>query len=182
MPGTGACDTGAMSSSLVLTVIGKDRPGLVEAISQVVSDHEANWEASHMARIGGRFAGILQVSVAEGRAQSLAQSLEKLGPSGLRVIVEDSVEGSEPAGQAYWIELVGSDQPNIVRDISKALASREVTVLELSSEISEAPVAGGRLFKLQASIRCPASLSKEDLRESLEELANSLMVDLQLTD
>ena len=171
-----------MSTLLVLTVIGKDRPGLVEAISQVVSDHEANWEASHMARLGGRFAGILQVAVAEDKAQALTLGLEKLGPSGLRVIVEDSSESAEPDGQAYRIELVGSDQPNIVRDISKALASREVTVLELSSEISDAPVSGGRLFKLQASIRCPASLSREELRESLEELANSLMVDLHVSD
>ncbi len=171
-----------MSTALVLTVIGKDRPGLVEAISQVVSDHDANWEASHMARIGGRFAGILQVVVAKDKAESLAASLEKLGPSGLRVIVEDDVETAEPQGQAYWIELIGSDQPNIVRDIAKALASREVTVLELNSELSDAPVAGGRLFKLQASIRCPQSLSREDLRESLEDLANSLMVDIQIND
>ncbi len=171
-----------MSTALVLTVIGKDRPGLVEAISQVVSEHDANWDASHMARIGGRFAGILQVVVAEGEAKSLAAALEKLGPSGLRVIVEDSVETTEPQGQVYWIELIGSDHHNIVRDISAALASREVTVLELNSELSDAPVAGGRLFKMQASIRCPESLSGDDLRESLEGLANSLMVDIEIGD
>lgn len=171
-----------MSTALVLTLIGKDRPGLVEAISQVISDHDANWEASHMARMGGRFAGILQVKVAKDKASALAASLEKLGPSGLRVIVEDDVEAAEPEGQAYWIELMGSDQPNIVRDISRALASKEVTVLELTSDLSDAPVAGGRLFKLQASILCPSSLSGDDLRESLEELANSLMVDIRIDD
>jgi glycine cleavage system regulatory protein len=171
-----------MSTALVLTLIGKDRPGLVEAISQVISDHDANWEPSHMARMGGRFAGILQVVVAQEKSAPLAASLEKLGPCGLRVIVEDDVEAAEPQGQAYWIELIGSDQPNIVRDISKALASREVTVLELNSDLSDAPVAGGRLFKLQASIRCPSSLSGDDLRESLEELANSLMVDIRIDD
>jgi glycine cleavage system regulatory protein len=163
-------------------VIGKDRPGLVEAISRVVSEYDANWESSHMARMGGRFAGILQVVVAKDKAEGLAKSLEKLQPEGLRVIVEDDVESHEPQGQAYWLELIGSDQPNIVRDISQALAKREVTVLELSSELSEAPVAGGRLFKLQASIRCPQSLSGSELRESLEVLANSLMVDIRIDD
>ena len=171
-----------MSRALVLTVIGADRPGLVEAISQVISDHDANWEASHMARIGGRFAGILQVAVDEGRAAALTASLEKLGPRGLRVTVEDDIDAAIPQGQAFWIELVGSDQPNIVRDISHALASREVTVLELSSELSDAPVAGGLLFKLQASIHCPESLSREALRDSLEDLANSLVVDIQIDD
>jgi glycine cleavage system regulatory protein len=171
-----------MSTALVFTVIGQDRPGLVKAISEVISSHGANWEASHMARLGGRFAGILQVQVAAEKAESLTQSLQDLGPQGLKVIVEDALDSEEPQGQAYWLELVGSDQPNIVRDISHALASREVTVLELSSEIADAPVSGGRLFKMQASIRCPVTLSGAELRESLEELANSLMVDLRLED
>ena len=171
-----------MSQTLVLTVIGEDRPGLVEAISNVVSEHAANWEASHMARVGGRFAGILQVGVAKEKAADLTAALEKLGPAGLRVIVEESVSSPEPKGQAYWIELVGSDQPNIVRDIAAALAKREVTVLELNSELSDAPVSGGQLFKLHASIRCPEGLAGSELRESLEELANNLMVDIRIDD
>ena len=167
---------------LILTVIGSDRPGLVGAISRVVSDHDANWEASHMARLGGRFAGILQVVVPDDRAESLTKSLEELGPAGLKVTVERDVEVAGEEGQSYWLELVGSDQPNIVRDISNALATREVTVLELSSEVSAAPVSGGQLFKMQASIQCPAGLTRTELRDSLEELANSLMVDLTLDD
>lgn len=166
------------SQVLVLTVIGSDRPGLVGAISKVVSDHGANWEASHMARLGGSFAGILQVVVLAEKVESLTKSLSALGPEGLRVTVEQDTATPAPKGKAYWLELVGSDQPNIVRDISDALAKRGVTVLELSSELSEAPVSGGRLFKMQASIRCPQGLSHAELSESLEELANSLMVDL----
>lgn len=167
---------------LVLTVIGTDRPGLVGAISKVVSDHGANWEASHMARLGGQFAGILQVAVAEDQADSLTASLGDLGPAGLQVTVRKEDESEELDGQAYWLELVGSDQPNIVRDISEALTSKGVTVVELTSELSDAPVSGGKLFKMQASIRCPASVSRAELSESLEELANSLMVDLSLDD
>ena len=167
---------------LILTVIGTDRPGLVGAISRVVSEHDANWEASHMARLGGRFAGILQVVVPEENAESLTTSLGELGPAGLKIIVEKDIDATANDGNSYWLELVGSDQPNIVRDISNALASREVTVLELTSEVSAAPVSGGQLFKMQASIQCPAGLSLAQLRESLEELANNLMVDLTLDD
>lgn len=170
-----------MSRALILTVIGKDRPGLVEAISRVVGEHEANWEASHMSRLCGRFAGILQVSVDETRAESLARSLEELVPVGLRVIVEDSIRSPQPSGQVYRLELVGSDQPNIVHDISEALTSREVAVLEITSELSDAPH-GVRLFKMQASIRCPSELSSNSLRASLEEVAHSLMVDLKLDE
>ena len=174
--------TGAMSKTLVLTVIGKDRPGLVEAISRVVASHGANWEASHMARLSGRFAGILEIKVASDKAESLTKSLGELGPAGLRVIVEDSESSEAPVGQSYWIELTGSDQPNIVRDISQALAKIGVSVLELSSECTAAPVSGGRLFKMQASICCPEGVSRVELRDSLEDVANGLMVDINLED
>ncbi len=167
---------------LVLTVIGSDRPGLVGAISKVVSEHGANWEASHMSRLGGQFAGILQVAVEAEKADSLAEGLRGLGPEGLEVTVKRDAEVSEPEGQGYWLELVGSDQPNIVRDISEALASSGVTIVELTSERSSAPVSGGKLFKMQASIHVPASVSRADLRDGLEEVANSLMVDIRLDD
>lgn len=171
-----------MSTSLVLTVIGKDRPGLVEAISRVVSEHGANWEASHMSRLSGLFAGILEVGVPSDKVESLTKSLGALGPAGLRVIVEDSEASEAPVGQTYWIELTGSDQPNIVRDISRALANVNVSVLELSSECTAAPVSGGRLFKMQASICCPEDVMRSELRDKLEEVANGLMVDINLEE
>ena len=53
-----------MSTSLVVTVIGNDRPGIVERLSEVVLTAGANWEESRMARLAGKFAGILRISVA----------------------------------------------------------------------------------------------------------------------
>ena len=45
--------------SLVVTVIGKDRPGLVESVSAVVEEHGGSWVESRMSRLAGEFAGIL---------------------------------------------------------------------------------------------------------------------------
>ena len=58
-----------MSTSLVLSVIGQDRPGLVESLSQTLSAHEASWQESRMSRLTGRVAGILRVSVPAARAE-----------------------------------------------------------------------------------------------------------------
>ena len=49
----------------MLTVIGPDRPGLVEAIAAVIARHGANWEESRMAQLGGQFAGMLRVTAPE---------------------------------------------------------------------------------------------------------------------
>ena len=49
--------------TLVLTLIGPDRAGLVEAVAAVVADHGGNWLESRMSRLAGQFAGILEVEV-----------------------------------------------------------------------------------------------------------------------
>ena len=48
-------------TDLVLTLIGPDRPGLVEAVAEVVAAHGGNWLESRMARLAGKFAGILRI-------------------------------------------------------------------------------------------------------------------------
>lgn len=172
----------SMIQTLVLTVIGEDRPGLVEAVSTIVSEHGANWEASHMARLGGRFAGILQLTVAEAQEEALTSALATLLPKGLRVIVENAGVDDAPEGHSVEVDLIGSDQPNIIRDITSTLAGRNITVLEISSELVEAPMAGGRLFRMTASLRCPADVQRLELRNMLESLANGLMVDITIED
>ena len=46
-----------MKISMVMTLIGKDRPGLVESLSRTVEEHGGNWEESRMAHLAGQFAG-----------------------------------------------------------------------------------------------------------------------------
>ena len=64
--------------ALVLTVIGPDRPGLVEAIADVVLRHDANWIESRMSHLAGAFAGLLRVNVPADRAPPLIASLESV--------------------------------------------------------------------------------------------------------
>lgn len=171
-----------MSVSLVLTAIGDDRPGLVESLSQAVADHEGSWQESYMAHLAGKFAGILRVEVPTDRAASLEAALRQLELTGLQVVVEAS--GHEAAGEArsLLLELVGLDHPGIVRDISRALAARGINVDELSTELTNAPMSGELLFKARIQLRLPAEASVDDLRNTLEALANDLMVDITLDD
>jgi len=166
--------------SLVITVIGKDRPGLVESVSAVVEDHGGSWVESRMSRLAGEFAGILRVSVPAAKADGLARGLEGLEASGLRVVVERGVEDDTEEGHAIVLELIGSDRPGIVHKISEALAARGVNVDELNTECDGAPWSGGTLFKAMARLRAPKSLDLDRLRDSLEAIASDLMVDIRI--
>ena len=111
-----------MAGHLVLTVIAPDRPGIVEALSQIVSDHGANWLGSRMARLAGEFAGIVEVSAPEARVAALREALTTLESEGLRIQVGKSRGGE--AGPENWRtlhrELVGNDGPGFVREIGRA--------------------------------------------------------------
>ncbi len=68
----------AAVTTLVLTVIGDDRAGLVKALADVVQAHDGNWERSHLAELSGTFAGVVEVSVPEPRAAELQAALRPL--------------------------------------------------------------------------------------------------------
>jgi glycine cleavage system regulatory protein len=166
--------------SLVVTVIGKDRPGLVEEISAVVEETGGNWVESRMSRLAGEFAGILRVSVAAEQADALTRGLEALEPRGLRVVVERGAEDVEQEGHVVVLELIGGDRPGIVHKISEALAARNVNVDELNTECEGAPWSGDTLFKATARLRAPSDLDLDQLRKGLEAIAGDLMVDITI--
>ena len=169
-----------MRTSLVLTVIGTDRPGIVEQISDEVLAAGANWEESSMARLAGKFAGLLRVSVDAGRADRLAAKLQTLAAGGLTVVVERSSDVDALGFRTLSLDLVGNDRPGIVRDISRAIAERGVNVEELESHTSSAPMSGETLFHAEAWLRPPRGASADELSTALEKLADELMVELSL--
>lgn len=172
-----------MASSLVLIVIGPDRPGLVDALSTTVAAHGANWLESRMAHLAGRFAGLLRVSVPDARSAELHVALHALEQEGLRVLVETGeVPEPDPDDRALALELVGLDRPGIIRDVSRALALRGVNVEELDTRCESAAMSGETLFRAAAQLRVPATTSLEELRATLEKIAGELMVDLNLDD
>ena len=171
-------------ATLVLTVIGEDRSGLVSALSGVIADHGGSWERSHMARLAGKFAGIVVVTVPEDRAEALITELGPLGTEGLLdVTVERGVDDGHVTDEVtrLSLELVGADRPGIVHDISRALADRHVGIEDLRTATREAPMFGGMLFEASATLLAPPTASMADLQGVLEELANELMVDLTLS-
>ena len=69
--------------TLVLTAIGDDQSGLVDALSGVIAAHGASWDQSHMSHLAGKFAGIVQVSVPDGKVDALIAALQPLEHDGL---------------------------------------------------------------------------------------------------
>jgi len=164
--------------SLVVTLVGPDRPGVVKAVSTAVAAHGGNWVESRMARLAGQFAGIVHVDVPPGEVDGLRTSLAGLD---LAAVVVETVEKETGPLVRHHLELVGHDRPGIIRDLSQALAARSINVVELETECVSAPWTGEILFKATAELCFPEGTSLDQVRLDLAGLSQELHLEIDLT-
>ena len=169
-------------ATFILTVVGDDRPGLVSALAAPISAHGGSWERSQLSRLAGKFAGIVVVAVADERFDALTAELVALTDQGLQIVLERTDETGERESLRLNLELLGADRPGIVAEISASLAAAGVSIEDLSTDVHEAPMAGGTLFEARAVLNAPPTTSTDSLRSTLEALADELMVEIRLSD
>jgi glycine cleavage system regulatory protein len=163
-----------------MTVIGRDRTGLVESLARLVAEHGGNWLDSRMCRLGGEFAGILRVHVPAERRAALEQALAQLHD--LSIVIRSDA-AAEAAGERKLasLEVIGPDRPGIVREITSALAANGVNVEELVTDCTSAPMSGEPLFRARAKLLLPASVSVSALRPALERSSTEIGVEFSLS-
>jgi glycine cleavage system regulatory protein len=170
-----------MTTSIVLTVVSDDHPGIVETLSECITAHGGNWTESSMMSLAGKFAGILLVQVPEERAGAFIDEVSALDSRGIQVVARRAGEAPDGAdARDATIELVGQDRPGIVHDITEVLARHAANVQELETTVQSASMSGEILFLAHAQVKVPHTTDMERLRKELEELANELMVDISL--
>jgi glycine cleavage system regulatory protein len=164
---------------LILTVIGDDRPGLVEELATAISTHGGNWLESSMAHLSGKFAGIVEVAVPAAEATELTTTLS--GLKGLKVSAEAAAPAkSAPEGRRLTLNLIGHDRIGIVREVSQVLARHAVNVEDLQTRTSSAPMSAEILFHCEAELTAAPNFNARALKLELEKLSDDLMVDISL--
>ncbi len=166
-------------NQLVITIVGKDHPGIVGTLSAVVADHDGNWLSSSMSNLAGQFAGIIEVAVADDQREAMAAAFGALPDLQVHSVVGDaSTEiGGLPMAE---LEVVGVDHPGIVLKLTEVLKDAGVNLLQFASWCESAPISGEDLFRAVAEFELPATVDLESLKGELEGLAEDLAVDIEL--
>lgn len=169
------------TTSLVVTIVGPDRHGIVSLLSDRAQRFGANWAASRMTRLAGEFAGMVHFEVPRENADALATALRGLESSGLQVVIAKSDGANVPTSlRGVELELVGDDRLGIVSSLTKILAERGISIENIHTEIVRGGVSGKQTFKIGAHLLVPAALSVDELRRELGTLAREMMVDIAL--
>ena len=170
-----------MSMLIVLTVVSDDRPGIVDTLSGILTEHEGNWTESSMMSLAGKFAGILLARVPRESGNAFISAVQALESAGLHIIAQPTIPVPETSGvREFSLDLVGQDRPGIISDITTIIARHSINVEELDTECQSASMSGETLFLARARLLAPADVSLDEFQQELEDLANEMMVDITL--
>ncbi|UJS26539.1 glycine cleavage system protein R [Thiothrix winogradskyi] len=170
-----------MQSSLVLTVLGPDRAGLVNSIAEAVKAHHGNWQESRMVHLAGQFAGLAHVTLPQEHLVDLKQVLQTLQTGGLQILVIHSDAAVPRTITPLTLELLGHDRPGIIHDITRELAALNVNIEELESEQRAAPMSSELMFYAHLKLGLPEGVTADDVQGAFEAMPDPLTVDLSFS-
>lgn len=165
--------------NVIITLVGKDQPGLVETVSTYVYQAKGNWLSSNLSKMAGQFAGIVQVQLPNDKIQVVEEQIASLAHLQCVIKVDDSVHSDEQLSQIS-VDVMGNDKPGIVQEISAALAQSGASVVKMETSCEPAPNWGGNLFKAHITATIDSKIEVDHVTEQLEAIANDLVVELEV--
>lgn len=170
-------------ATLILSVVGSDRPGLTEALAGAVFSAGGNWLESHLSRLGGLYVGSVLVDLDEARVEALRAAVGAVDAQGLevRIAAAAAPSAAEATGEVVGFSVVGQDRPGIVRQVTGVVSGLGANIETFETRLSVEPHSGAPLFHLEARLRLPPTLKAEAVQAALEAISGEIMVDVALT-
>jgi len=167
-----------------VTAIGRDRPGIVAAVSEVLLTHHGNVEDSQMTILRGRFTIMLIVSTTdgvdvEGLEADLERTRQQLGLDAVALSEVSDVDSGAEAIPSHVVSVYGVDHPGIVHAVTSALAGQEVNIIDLTTRLVGGQE-GEPLYAMMMEVALPAGLSAEAVEQSLRAVREQQGVDLTI--
>lgn len=166
--------------TVILTMLGQDKPGIVQTIASVVQRHQGNWLASNFAHMGGHFTGFVEIRLPAEQLDSLVTELDQMPELNIKLVEAEMPHPS--TSRHVELEVTGNDRAGIVQQITGALQQFDINILRFESLCESAPNWGSDLFRARFELAVSDTTQLDELQEAVENLANDLMVDVQWQD
>ena len=162
--------------SFALAASGRDRSGIVAAVTGALLEHRVNVEDAEMAILRGHFAIVLVLGAPDDLDEvSLRADLDRVRETlPLEVLTLSEVEtfGSEAPEATHAVSVYGADRPGIVHAVTAALAERDVNVVGLTTRVvGEEP-----LYVMLLEVSAPGGIDEEALANVTGELGVDVSV------
>ncbi len=171
-----------MTTKLVISALGADRPGIVDELSNIIFEHSLNIEDSRMTVLGGEFAILLLVSGDQSSIDAVQTQVHEIEQAlQMRLLIKATTDSS-PIENAipYAVEVAALDHPGIVNNISSFFSERDINIVDLQTESYSAPHTGTPMFALHMTIGISADTNIAQLRDAFMQVCDELNLDAEL--
>ena len=164
--------------SILISVLGDDKPGLLDSLSEIIVSNDGDWVESNMSTVEAKFAGILRVNVPAKNSKKLMKDLTS-SKLGLQIACEETAPVKLSDYKSYNIELIGQNHVGIINQLSHVLTyDLKANVEGIKTEIIDASMSGEQLFKAQINLHLPTSIDESLIKDKLELIADEMMVEI----
>ncbi len=167
-----------------LTAIGRDRPGIVAAVTRALYEHRCNIEDSSMTILEDEFAMILIMTMTEREnLHPLRTELESIEESmnlaiHLKEIPPELGEGAKRPLSNYIITLHGADKSGIVYKTAALLSEKGINITDLETKILGEDKK--RIYIMVMEVFVPSSVDTKKVEYELANLGRTLGVTIRI--
>lgn len=166
--------------AMVLTIIGKDQPGLVDDVAKAVTKADGNWLRSSFCHLSGHFAGFVEILVPTENHNKLLSDCHALSSLQITLLPAINPTANTEALTQISMTVTGNDRTGIVSDVTGALKTFDINIVELQTTCNSAPNWGNPLFSATIDAQLPSSVDPSQLKQAIEDIADDLIVDITL--
>lgn len=160
---------------IVISCIGADQTGIVDTLSNVINEHQGNWQVSSLHHLSGFFAGVIEVAVSEKNTEALVSALNDI--DSLTCQIEIAKSNSDKVSSNLVLELTANDRAGIVQEISSVIHQQGGNLIKLVSSQASAAHTGQLMFNAKVQVAMNET-DVDELVAALEHIADDLMVDI----
>jgi len=170
-----------------LSAIGRDRPGIVADLAELIYECDCNLEDSSMTILGSEFAVLLLLTGEEdGVEQRLSAACKRLEWEKRLTVFFRPLDGepvpygvSHHAG-TFELQAVGVDKAGIVARIARCLANRQINIKQMTTSSRPEPGTGTPIYNMRIRMEVPEGTDQRALGSELDQIASSLNIDLSV--
>jgi glycine cleavage system regulatory protein len=163
--------------AMVLSIIGKDKSGLVDELAKAIAKADGNWLRSSFCHLAGHFAGFVEIMLPKDNHNLLVGDCHAL--SNLQITLVPANETPAQDTKQVYMKVTGNDRKGIVQDVTSALSAFALNIVEFDTKCESAPNWGNLLFTANMLVEVPVTFDASKLAQAIEDIADDLMVDLR---
>ena len=170
------------NSFLVMSALGKDRPGIVASLAKAISDQNCNIADSRMTVLGGEFAVLILIEGPWNKLTKLEDQAEELQAKHDLVITTKRTEGRVAEGSLlpYGVDVVALDHPGIVYNLARFFSQHKINIEDMNTACYAAAHTGTPMFSVHMSVGIPAEIHIAALRDEFMDFCDSMNLDAVL--